>query len=229
MQKSPVVNTWLAIKKVIQDLTSWSVYLYVPNLIGYSRVILSLLSFIFYQSPYIFLPCYAISFVLDAVDGTAARAFDQCSQFGAILDMFTDRGSVACLYAILCIFYPKYAAIFLIGGFLDITSHYVHMYKASMYGEKNHKKLPPGTFWFLRLYYEKRKFMGACCIGNESFLLGLYMMHFHNGSCPVCQGLMAILGFLWLCKAFAHICQMCSGMWWMAEFDRQARRSQQAK
>jgi len=55
----------------------------------------------------IFFVCYALSEILDAVDGHAARAFGQCtpylssihkstfqfsaSRFGAVLDMVTDR------------------------------------------------------------------------------------------------------------------------------------------
>lgn len=34
---------------------------------------------------------YAVSALLDAVDGHAARAFGQTSKFGAVLDMVTDR------------------------------------------------------------------------------------------------------------------------------------------
>lgn len=35
--------------------------------------------------------CYCISQGLDAVDGVVARYFNQCSKFGAVLDMLTDR------------------------------------------------------------------------------------------------------------------------------------------
>lgn len=34
---------------------------------------------------------YCISCLLDAVDGQAARALNQTSKFGAVLDMVTDR------------------------------------------------------------------------------------------------------------------------------------------
>jgi CDP-diacylglycerol--inositol 3-phosphatidyltransferase len=34
---------------------------------------------------------YGVSCLLDAVDGMAARALDQTSKFGAVLDMVTDR------------------------------------------------------------------------------------------------------------------------------------------
>lgn len=34
---------------------------------------------------------YGVSCLLDAVDGYAARALNQTSKFGAVLDMVTDR------------------------------------------------------------------------------------------------------------------------------------------
>ena len=39
----------------------------------------------------IFSACYILSGFLDAFDGHAARAFNQSTKFGAMLDMLTDR------------------------------------------------------------------------------------------------------------------------------------------
>merc|ERR1712130_895568 len=68
-----------------------------PNLIGYARVVLAIMAFCLYENPYIFFWCYLISFTLDAADGHVARLFNQCSRFGAVLDMVTDRFATACL------------------------------------------------------------------------------------------------------------------------------------
>jgi hypothetical protein len=59
---------------------------------GYSRIILAGLSlhYMSYHPKYCTL-LYCISCLLDAVDGQAARALDQTSKFGAVLDMVTDR------------------------------------------------------------------------------------------------------------------------------------------
>jgi phosphatidylglycerophosphate synthase len=43
---------------------------------------------------------YCVSCLLDAVDGYAARALNQTSKFGAVLDMVIDRCVPSCLYAI---------------------------------------------------------------------------------------------------------------------------------
>ena len=39
---------------------------------------------------------YSISCLLDALDGTAARYFEQTTQFGAVMDMVTDRCTTLC-------------------------------------------------------------------------------------------------------------------------------------
>lgn len=59
---------------------------------GYSRVILAGLSlhFMSYHPKYCTL-AYVVSCLLDAVDGQVARALNQTSKFGAVLDMVTDR------------------------------------------------------------------------------------------------------------------------------------------
>lgn len=60
--------------------------------VGYSRILLAALSmhFMNYHPKYSTL-AYAVSQLLDAVDGHAARALGQASKFGAVLDMVTDR------------------------------------------------------------------------------------------------------------------------------------------
>lgn len=44
-----------------------------------------------FSSPLSAAVCYCISQGLDAVDGMVARHFKQCSKYGAVLDMLTDR------------------------------------------------------------------------------------------------------------------------------------------
>lgn len=72
---------------------------------------------------------YALSGLLDAVDGHAARYFRQSTKFGAVLDMVTDRSSTACLLIYLAILYPELAVYAQIITAIDISSHYMHMYR----------------------------------------------------------------------------------------------------
>ena len=64
-----------------------SVYLFVPNLIGYARVACTL-AFLYLArdraSWHVALSSYIVSFALDLFDGMAARRFHQTSRFGAV-------------------------------------------------------------------------------------------------------------------------------------------------
>lgn len=93
------------------------------------RVILAIGSFVYLSHPALFLPLYAVSCLLDAVDGYAARLLNQCSKLGAVLDMVTDRSTTAGLTAYLGHIYPEYMAGFLVLIGLDLSSHYMHMYR----------------------------------------------------------------------------------------------------
>src|SRR5262245_12834365 len=72
--------------------THENVFLFIPNLIGYLRVILAALA-LYYMPyhPHYSTLLYGTSSFLDAADGWAARKFNQTSQFGAVLDMIVDR------------------------------------------------------------------------------------------------------------------------------------------
>ena len=60
-----------------------SVYLFVPNLIGYARVILALVGYTMAMHHHqVTLFCYMGSQFLDALDGLAARMLGQSSEFG---------------------------------------------------------------------------------------------------------------------------------------------------
>jgi len=84
-------------------VSAYDVLLFYPNLIGYARVILMVLSFWFAMKDWkISIICYLLAFTGDVVDGYVARAFKQSSTYGGILDMVTDRFGVG--FAFNCIF-----------------------------------------------------------------------------------------------------------------------------
>lgn len=106
-----IVDAKSAVDLATRQSYSENVFLFVPNLIGlyygstssirsssltsapgYTRVILAGLSmhFMNYHPKYCTL-AYCVSCLLDAADGHAARALNQTSKFGAVLDMVTDR------------------------------------------------------------------------------------------------------------------------------------------
>ena len=69
-----------------------NVYAYVPNLIGYARVILAGVALAHaFTDVRLSLAAYLLSFVCDELDGRFARKFDQCSELGKVLDMVRSR------------------------------------------------------------------------------------------------------------------------------------------
>ncbi|CXJ13976.1 CDP-diacylglycerol--inositol 3-phosphatidyltransferase, putative [Plasmodium berghei] len=153
-----------------------NVYLYVPNIIGYIRIILALIAFIVCKKNLaVFTLFYGTSQLLDALDGWTARKFNQTSCFGQILDQITDRLSTCILYLLNGSVYDNY--IILIGLLMiaDIGGHYIHAASCAIAGNKTHKKIENGNK-LLKLYYEKPSVMVACIIAYESFWVSSYIL-----------------------------------------------------
>lgn len=105
---------------------------------------------------------YSVSCLLDALDGHAARAFEQSTRFGAVLDMVTDRCTTSCLLVFLSSAFPRWAILFQALIALDFSSHYVHMYATLLVGGSNssHKNIDKSKSWLLNLYYTNK----VCCL-----------------------------------------------------------------
>merc|ERR1719315_314006 len=159
-----------------------NVFLFVPNLIGYSRILLALLSFWFMPTSYVAASsCYILSGLLDAVDGHAARLLGQSSRFGAMLDMLTDRCATMCLLTTLSSFYPSCMFLFQLSMTIDISCHWLHLHTSLLQGSTSHKFVDPtGNYW-MRLYYTDRKVLFGMCAGNELFYAMLYLSYFTTG------------------------------------------------
>jgi len=167
------------------DIFKKSVFFFVPNLIGYTRVILACAAFALFENYIWFYALYAASQLFDAVDGNVARYLDQTTRFGAVLDMVTDRSSTAALLIVLSSFYKEYIIVFAFFVALDISSHYAHLY-ISLVSGRQHKVTTPDQNPLLRLYYDNKYVLFTLCLGNEGTLLFLYTLHFTSG--PIIEG-----------------------------------------
>lgn len=76
----------------------------------------------------------------------------EVTHFGAVLDMVTDRCVSTCLILALCIFYPHWLLLWQTLVALDISSHWIQMYKAVLCGEESHKNAYNPI---LKLYYSE--------------------------------------------------------------------------
>lgn len=101
---------------------------------------------------------YSLSCLLDALDGYAARAFNQSTKFGAVLDMITDRCTTSCLLVFLASAFPRWSILFQGLISLDFASHYIHMYATLAMGGSNqsHKQIDETRSWILKQYYSNR-------------------------------------------------------------------------
>lgn len=153
-----------------------NIFLFYPNIIGtlpssicyqepadrlpsYSRIVLAIASL--YYMPLHPRTCsllYSISCLLDALDGVAARRFNQSTRFGAVLDMVTDRCTTSCLLVFLSSAFPRWALLFQGLISLDFASHYMHMYATLAMGSsgQSHKKIDQSRSRLLHLYYNNR-------------------------------------------------------------------------
>ena len=171
-----------------------NVFLFVPNLIGYARVVLALLSLYFMAERHAAAAtCYVVSGLLDALDGHAARLLGQSSRFGAMLDQLTDRCATMCLLACLCVFYPSYMLWFQLSMAIDISCHWIHLHVTTLRGRTSHKTISGEGSALLRLYYTSRPVLFFMCAGNELFYSMLYLLHFTEGPALLGLGLVRAL------------------------------------
>jgi CDP-diacylglycerol--inositol 3-phosphatidyltransferase len=181
-----VVDAKSAVDLATAQSYSENVFLFVPNLIGYTRVILAALAmhYMNYHPKYSTF-AYCISQLLDAVDGHAARYLGQASKFGAVLDMVTDRATTSCLLCYLSSVYPQYALVFQFLIALDFSSHYMHMYSSLVTGSKSHKLVTSDVSRILWFYYNDPTTLFLICAGNELFFVSLYLAHWVTTPVPV--------------------------------------------
>lgn len=167
---------------ISSDVLRENIFLFVPNLIGYARVILLLVSCYFMPFCYIKASLfYGLSSFLDAFDGYFARKLNQSTKFGAILDQITDRCGLIALLSTLITFYPNYSIWLKLSMLLDISSHWIHTWASLMRGKSSHKFIDPSENIILKHYYTSRTILFAFCAANEMFYGGLYILHFTQG------------------------------------------------
>lgn len=177
---------------------SENIFLFIPNLIGYGRILLAFISFYYMPSDYVKASvCYLLSGFLDAFDGHAARIFNQSTKFGAMLDMLTDRCGTMCLLLCLGSFYPQYLFFFQMSVAIDIACHWLHLHTSLLTGRTSHKSSAANPNALLQIYYTSRPVLFVMCSGNELFYASLYLLHFIEGPAVIFSfGLWRLLAYL---------------------------------
>ncbi|KAH8700576.1 phosphatidylinositol synthase [Talaromyces proteolyticus] len=221
-----------------------NVFLLIPNLIGYMRIGLAVSSLYFMPiHPRTCTVLYSVSCLLDAVDGMAARKFNQASQFGAVLDMTIDRCTTSCLLVFLAVTYPQWSILFQCLISLDFSSHYMHMYATLAMGAANqsHKNMDENRPWVMRIYYSNTNVLFVVCLFNELFFIALYLLSFSTNvpswiqpqsmemrsrafDSTVPWTLMCVSAVFMLFKQYVNVVQMVEACKWIAEGDAERRK-----
>ncbi|CAH8461355.1 unnamed protein product [Schistosoma mattheei] len=210
-----------------------SVFLFIPNILGYIRIVLLFQACYFMKTNCeLTLLTYIISCLLDAVDGCAARALNQSTKFGAMLDMIVDRCSTMCLLACLTYFYPSYMLFFQFSMIVDIASHWLHLHSSVLSGKSSHKFIDLKANRFLKLYYTNRVILFLMCAGNELFYTTLYIYHFYTGPKIFASGLWGIvicltapIAFLKMLISLIQLHAACVNMVSLDELERSQNKS----
>lgn len=211
----------------VTEMTRVNVFFFVPNLIGYGRVVLTLTSFIimirYSECWAISMILYTSSFVGDFFDGIMARKLNQSSVFGSLLDMITDRCSTLGLLFVLYgdygapdrEYYCFYRMLFMSMAILDISSHWCQMYStALLHAHHKSKEGNSGHSFLVRWYYSNLSVFGYCCIATEFTYILLYLLYHADSAGEVLLYSFSII--LKLClpgfviKQIINIFQLCS-------------------
>ena len=148
---------------LLLDAKRLPIALYLPNLIGYVRVI-SLVVALMEEDPSSSTAIRAVvlSLALDYIDGPIARRLNMCTQFGDLLDHYTDHLSMVYLVYLGANAGSTFGAINLAVNVAHAVNSVVYMLVKGHYfkhdatrGENRHVSIEPRPFrsLFLLCYY----------------------------------------------------------------------------
>lgn len=129
-----------------------NIFLFVPNLIGYARIVLGIAS-LFYmrEDPYVAMPLYWLSAFLDAFDGQAARYLDQGELF--FFRILFNMEDLSCSWG-LCLKHERsfeldlgsfYFAFCLCGEFFFCLLFFSHLARHQLWQSAGHGQRPVST------------------------------------------------------------------------------------
>ncbi|KAI5191928.1 CDP-diacylglycerol--inositol 3-phosphatidyltransferase [Nematocida minor] len=178
--------------------------LFIPNIIGYFRLAFLFIS-IFNSTP-VFVGLYSISYILDALDGFAARCFRQESELGYILDMAVDRAASSVLTLRVVSKYPHLFPVLAPCLVLDLVAHMFCIVSRCV-NKTSHKSHSETGFIdkVLSLYYTKA-ILFITCFGAEVFFLNI--LYFHNAYLLLISG--AIFSFKQLTNVLQFQKALCA-------------------
>ncbi|MDF1760530.1 MAG: CDP-alcohol phosphatidyltransferase family protein [Coxiellaceae bacterium] len=181
-------------------------YLSWPNLIDYLRLVLFAIFLVSaFTAPLLALSCFIIAALCDALDGYLARKLNQQTHLGMALDFMIDRVITAALLLILARLYTNYWLFFCVLMIIDLGSHYMHLYRTSIMGGKNHKHALKVNNRLLHIYYGNRAALFSLCFCHDAWLASLYLYAFVPSNWLILPLVIFAPGFL--LKTIIHLLQ----------------------
>jgi CDP-diacylglycerol--inositol 3-phosphatidyltransferase len=213
--------------------TAHDILWFIPNLIGYVRVLFTLTSITLMMavpSQWILaVVLYFASFAGDLLDGMAARYYNQCSQFGGVLDMITDRCSTLGLLMVLSSTSTSsnaaWSLVYTGLAILDVSSHWLQMHSTLSSG-KHHKSDEgnQGRHFLVRWFYKYYWFFGYLCVGAElTYILTFALRHVSKDTLAYTAIRVALAVCIPGCvlKQCVNVSQLTSACYVIAEMDAQ--------
>ncbi|MDF2867272.1 MAG: CDP-diacylglycerol--inositol 3-phosphatidyltransferase [Gammaproteobacteria bacterium] len=195
------------------------VLLYVPNLIGYVRLVsLLIIPFFILHAPLTSVCLCFISISLDAFDGYLARKLGQESYVGAVLDYTIDRATLAVLQMALALIYAPIWGFFAFVLILDMVSHISHVYSSLFLKRRHHKEIIDTQSKLLSLYYSNRKVLFLTCFFHDLWFGFVYLHHFYPSQIWIKIAGILILPFF-LLKTIIHILQLWDSLFSLIKLD----------
>ena len=165
------------------EVTHFEICWYIPNIVRYLRFIFNMVAIRYAfdtrtEKWPLFIVFYSLSQGLDSIDGLLARKFNQCSRFGAAMDMISDRTSCACIYTILMMIYPErhFSYLFMTCLILDFGSHFLQFCTAALMKTESHKKDIDKKNFIVSYYYSNHIFFVSLVTFSEACSVCLVLM-----------------------------------------------------
>lgn len=150
-------------------------FFYIPNIIDYVRIVLLIAAttlFSYHAKTAILL--FIINSILDACDGSIARALKQQTLLGALLDFSIDRAAFIIILMLGQRTNPQYWWLFILAATIDVSSHFAICYASSLIKGKHLDLLKKGST-LLKLFAEKSWFRYFVCTCHDLFF-GLFVI-----------------------------------------------------
>lgn len=150
---------------------------FIPNILDYVRILLLIfVVFLFPIHPWLGIMLYLVNSVLDMLDGTLARLFNQQSKLGALLDFSIDRAAITILLAGCIWINPHLFVLFVAVMALDIASHFAVCY-ANAYNGSSHLQFVSQGSQLLIWFSQKSWVRYLICTSHDLFF-GIFICNF---------------------------------------------------